>query len=234
MLVVVGGHTRNIGKTSVVAGLIAALPEFHWTAIKITQYGHDVCSTDGEPCACAPTDPAHPFAISEETDRNSGTDTSRFLAAGARRAYWVRTAAGELGHAMPALRGIFEASEHVIAESNSILRFSKPDLYLVVLDFAARDFKSTSRHHLDRADALIVIDRDSRRPEWSGVSGRLWESKPRFRVRPPQWVTEAMAALVRGRLSSSTTSPAGALRAGTGPAADRRYARAARTPSDRT
>lgn len=206
MLVVVGGHTRNIGKTSVVAGLIAALPEFNWTAVKITQYGHDVCSSDGEPCACAAADPEHPFAISEETDRANGTDTSRFLAAGARRAYWVRTAAGQLGYALPAMRRILETSEHVIAESNSILQFSKPDLYLVVLDFGARDFKPTSLHYLDRADALIVIDRGGAQPAWSGVARQLWESKPKFRVRPPQWVTEAMAALVRGRLNSSTTS----------------------------
>ena len=48
-IVVIGGHTRNIGKTSVVAGLIAALPHFHWTALKITQYGHGVCSANGEP-----------------------------------------------------------------------------------------------------------------------------------------------------------------------------------------
>lgn len=205
MLVVVGGHTRNIGKTSVVAGLIAALPEFHWIALKITQYGHDVCSSDGDPCECAVVDPEHPFAISEETDRDSGTDTSRFLAAGARRAYWVRTAAGQLGHALPAMRRILEAGEHVIAESNSILQFSKPDLYFVVLDFGASDFKSTSLRYLDRADALIVIDRGVIEPEWSGVARRLWESKPRFRVQPPQWVTEAMAALVRGRLNSSTT-----------------------------
>ena len=31
-IVVVGGHTRNIGKTSVMAGLIRALPEMRWTA----------------------------------------------------------------------------------------------------------------------------------------------------------------------------------------------------------
>jgi len=174
MLVVVGGHTRNIGKTSIVAGLISALPEIHWTALKITQYGHDVCSTDGEPCECAVADAEHPFAITEETNGNSGTDTSRFLAAGARRAYWVRTAAGQLGYALPAVRRILEAGEHVIAESNSLLQFIQPDLYLVVLDFGARDFKPTSLHYLDRADALIVIDRDGTQPEWSGVGRRLW------------------------------------------------------------
>ncbi|HLN04354.1 MAG TPA: hypothetical protein VK335_34015 [Bryobacteraceae bacterium] len=218
MLVVVGGHTRNIGKTSVVAGLISALPEFHWTALKITQYGNDVCSTDGEPCECTVADAEHPFAITEEIDRNSATDTSRFLAAGARQAYWVRTAAGQLGYALPAVRRILEAGEHVIAESNSLLQFIKPDLYLVVVDFGVRDFKPTSLHYLDRADALVVIDRGGTPPAWSGVARRLWESKPRFRVQPPQWVTEAMAALVRGRLNSSTT-PSGAAepRASTAP-----------------
>jgi len=210
MLVVVGGHTRNIGKTSVVAGLIAALPELNWTAIKITQYGHGQCSSDGEPCECAVSDVEHPCAISQETDSGSGTDSSRYLAAGARRSYWVRTAVGQLAYALPEMRMIFETSEQVIIESNSILQFFKPDLYLAVMDFGAEDFKATNLAYLDRADALIVIDRGREQPLWSGVSRGLWESKPQFRVRPPQYVTAVMAALVKGRLSSRTTSSCGA------------------------
>ena len=206
MLVVVGGHTRNIGKTSVVAGLIAALPELNWTAIKITQYGHGVCSSAGEPCECAVTDVDHPYAVSRETDDVSGTDSSRYLAAGARRSYWVRTVAGQLAYAVPEIRSIFETSEHAIVESNSILRFFKPDLYLAVMDFGAKDFKATHLAYLDRADALIVIDRGNEQPLWSGVSRGLWESKPQFRVQPPQYVTAVMAALVKGRLNSPTTS----------------------------
>src|SRR4029077_19447425 len=66
--VVIGGHSRSVGKTSVVAGLISALREFHWTAVKITQYGHGVCSANGEPCDCATAD--HSWAISEERDRS--------------------------------------------------------------------------------------------------------------------------------------------------------------------
>ena len=55
-LIVIGGHSRSVGKTSVVAGLIAALPEYNWTAMKITQHGHGICSADGEPCHCATDD----------------------------------------------------------------------------------------------------------------------------------------------------------------------------------
>ena len=79
-IVVIGGHSRSVGKTSVVAGLIAALPACHWTALKITQYGHGVCSLNGESCHCATDD--HSWAISEEKDRSGDSDTSRFLRSG--------------------------------------------------------------------------------------------------------------------------------------------------------
>ena len=81
--IVIGGHSRSVGKTSVVAGLIAALAEYEWTAVKITQYGHGICSANGEACDCATGD--HSWAISEEKDRGGGSDTSRFLLAGAAR-----------------------------------------------------------------------------------------------------------------------------------------------------
>jgi len=47
--VVVGGHTRNIGKTSVMAGLIRELQSLAWTAVKITQYGRGTFSRDEGP-----------------------------------------------------------------------------------------------------------------------------------------------------------------------------------------
>src|SRR5262250_1975439 len=96
MLVVVGGHSRNIGKTSVVAGLIRRLRDRKWTAVKITQYGHGVCSEEGKPCGCqGDADPDHPFALSEEYEP-SDTDPGRFLAAGAERSFWLRAPSGEL------------------------------------------------------------------------------------------------------------------------------------------
>ena len=75
-IVVVGGQTRNIGKTSVVTGLIASLPQIEWTAFKVTQFGHGICSANGEPCDCE-TD-AHTVAVTEERSLESGTDSARF------------------------------------------------------------------------------------------------------------------------------------------------------------
>src|ERR1019366_10199876 len=101
-ILVIGGHTRSVGKTSVVAGLIAALPSFHWTALKITQYGHGVCSANGEACDCATA--AHSWAVSEEKDRSGESDTSRFLLAGAHHSWWAPTQPGHLAAATPPLR----------------------------------------------------------------------------------------------------------------------------------
>ena len=101
-LIVIGGHSRNVGKTSVVAGLIAALPEYNWTAFKITQYGHGICSKDGQPCTARLMITAG--RSRKRIDRSGESDSSRFLAAGAARAWWVRTEQGRLAEAMPAIR----------------------------------------------------------------------------------------------------------------------------------
>ncbi|MDQ6663728.1 MAG: hypothetical protein M3Z23_05000, partial [Acidobacteriota bacterium] len=166
---------------------------------KITQYGHGVCSTGGEACECA-VEYDHPYALQQERNPASGTDSSRYLAAGAAHSYWLRTAAGELGNALPAFRRILGEAENTIVESNSILQFVKPDLYLPVLDFTVEDFKLTSLLYLDRADALVVIDRGDRgddRPKWRSVSGRLWIDKPKIVVAAPSYVSAELADFVR-------------------------------------
>ena len=201
-IVVVGGHSRSVGKTSVVAGLIAALSERHWTAIKVTQYGHGICSTNGEACGCAVDE--HTFAITPEVDRSGKSDTSRFLVAGAERSIWVRTKQGRLAEAMPELRRILTEAENVIVESNSILRFVRPDIYLTVLDFETEDFKASAQEFLDLASAVILHEsaRNGAPARWQSVSLKPVAGKPRFYVRPPQYVTPEIVDFVRARLAS--------------------------------
>jgi len=201
-LVVIGGHSRSVGKTSVVAGLILALPEFEWTAAKITQYGHGVCSANGEACDCATGD--HSWAISEERDRSGESDTSRFLVAGAAKVFWVRTEQGRLAEAMPTLRRRLGVARNVIIESNSVLRFVRPDLYLTVLDPATADFKNSAREFLDRADAVILHEAGG--AAWQSVSLKPVADRPVFRIKPPQYVTPEIVDYVRSKLASAVSS----------------------------
>jgi hypothetical protein len=198
-IVVVGGHTRNIGKTSVVAGLIAAMPEMHWTAFKITQFGHGMCSANGEPCDCETAE--HTVAVSEEREGGDATtDSGRYLAAGAARSFWVRTRQGDLSEAMPRIRREMERAENVVIESNSIMRFLRPDLYLSVLDPETADFKDSAKYFLDRADAVLAPEGVLGRPEWKGVSLKMVDGTPVLPIRPPVYVTEEVVDFVREQL----------------------------------
>jgi hypothetical protein len=202
MLVVVGGHSRNIGKTSVVAGIIRRLRSFRWTAVKITQYGHGVCSHAGEACGCE-TEPEHPFSLTEEYEPTR-TDSGRFLAAGATRSFWLRTPMGELARAQTSIRKILDQNENVIMESNSVLELVAPDVLLMVLDFSCQDFKPSSLRFLDRADACVVIDRGINVPLWDDVARGLWDQKPRFAVSPPTYMSADISDFVRSRLTLGT------------------------------
>jgi len=198
-IVVVGGHTRNIGKTSVVAGLIAAMPEMHWTAFKITQFGHGMCSANGEPCDCETAE--HTVAVSEErVGGDATTDSGRYLAAGAARSFWVRTRAGDLSEAMPRIRKEIASAENVVIESNSIMRFLRPDLYLSVLDPETADFKDSAKYFLDRADAVLVPEGVLGRPEWKGISLKLLEGTPVLPMRPPVYVSDELVEFLRRQL----------------------------------
>lgn len=197
-IVVVGGHSRNVGKTSVVAGLISALNERRWLAMKITQFGHGICSVNGEACDCAADE--HTLAISEERDRSGKSDTSRFLLAGAERALWVRTKQGFLAEAMPALRQRIAGAQNVILESNSVMKFLRPDLYLTVLDPNTPDFKDSAREFLDLADAVLLHQPSASSPQWERVPLKLVRQKPAFSAAPPQYVSDPLVAWVRQRL----------------------------------
>jgi hypothetical protein len=197
MLVVVGGHSRKIGKTSVAAGLIRKLRGHHWTAVKITQSGQHAGSREACASGCEPP-PGEPFALSEEHEPGP-TDSGRFLAAGAERSFWLRVSTGELARAAGVLQKLFQQSKNVIVESTGVVDLVEPDTFLMVLDFSCDDFKPFSLRFLDRADAFVLLDRGINAPLWDEVARGTCDSKPRFLVKPPRYVTAPMAEFVGSR-----------------------------------
>lgn len=203
-VIVVGGHTRNIGKTQLCVEILRAFPERNWTAMKITQFGHGLCSVNGEACGCSVDE--HTFAVTEERDPAGGGDTCRMLAAGAHRVYWVRTKQGRLAEAWPQVRRKMEGATDVLLESNTALNFLRPDLYLPVLDFSRPDFKDSAREFLDRADAYVLLAPVPAAPAWQGVSLKPLEQRPVFVVQADSMCPPALAGFIRERLF--TAAPA--------------------------
>ena len=100
---------------------------------------------------------------------------------------------------MPTVRRKLAESGNAILESNSILKFLRPDLYLTVLDPATADFKKSAQEFLDRADAVILHERKAQEPAWQQtslkpVTGHL------FRISPPHYVTPEIVEFVTGAL----------------------------------
>src|SRR5205823_11952476 len=138
-------------------------------------------------CGCEPGN-GEEFALSEEYEAND-TDSGRFLEAGAERSFWLRVPAGELPRAAGMVKKILAQGENVIVESNSVVELVRPDVFLMLLDFACEDFKPSSLRFMDRADAFVVIDRGINAPLWQEVARGMWDAKVRFLVKPPRYVT---------------------------------------------
>ena len=213
-VVVIGGQASGVGKTGVVCALIAAMPERRWTAIKITQCNHEntQCSDDvagAKVCDCKLDGRA--FAITEERDTAAGTDTSRYLAAGAARSLWVRTRRGHLVEAMPQMHDEIARAANVVIESNSILDFLKPDLYAVVLSPGVGDFKRSARRFLDRADAILMAapaaGRTANEAAWRYQLGELGERLawvPRFEMAQPRLLPAGFVTFAAERMDART------------------------------
>lgn len=214
-VIVIGGHTRSIGKTQLVCDLISAFPSANWIAGKITQYGHGVCAQNGENCDCAPTE--HVCALDWETHADSGTDSARFLAAGARRSFWLRTKQGFLAEGLPLLRSALQQASSdingdalpLILESNSLLQFLKPSLYFAVVDPSKEDFKDSARAALDRADALVFRGSQeafsATAPAWMHLPSRLLREKPSVYQQEGELLPQPLRVLVQRTLESPAT-----------------------------
>ncbi len=112
-VIVVGGGGRGAGKTSLICGLIRALPEIPWIAVKISSHAHGKA-----------------IPIWEEIVAGQETDTARYLAAGARRALLVTAGDAELSAIVQQILEEHPQPGGVIFESNSVLNCLRPDLCL--------------------------------------------------------------------------------------------------------
>jgi len=215
-LIVVGGHTRSIGKTQLVCDVIRTFPQAEWIAGKITQYGHGVCAQNGQNCDCAPTE--HVCALDWEKGEASETDSARFLKAGAARSFWLRTKQGYLAEGLPLLRDALAeitadgawSDGALIIESNSLMQFLVPSLYFAVIDPTKDDFKASAQLALDRAQAFVVrgggADDAAPAPLWMKLPAQLMKEKPSVIQREGQELPQPLWALVHRILQE----PAGA------------------------
>jgi hypothetical protein len=177
-IIVVGGGGRGAGKTALVCGLIRALPEIAWTAVKITSHAH-----------------GHAATIFEERIAGSDTDTARYLTAGARRALLVTAEGAALA---PVVKQILEQCrppQCLIFESNRILEHVRADLCLAAATSPFEASKPSFGMVEDHMDATV------------GLAGHDHAIDPahgvapiHFHLRSFEAISPVMCAWVRERL----------------------------------
>jgi hypothetical protein len=172
--VVVGGSARNVGKTSLICGLISAMPECPWTVVKITSHDHG---------KTAP--------IWEETQAGQGTDTSRYLAAGARRALLVTAPDGNVPIAE--LRAAIADDRWLFFETNQIQSVHRPDGVLALIGPEETDSKSSFAAVVQRADALIYTG------SYPGPTRHV-DTRPTFVLPDLQDISPELIQWMRARL----------------------------------
>lgn len=203
---VIGGNSRNVGKTGLAVSLITATRDLGWTAVKVTQFGHGVCSRSGGPCGCAVATPSCPYEISVEDGQIASTDTARMLAAGADEVLWVRVALGQLAQAMPAVWERLAGKQKVLFESNSIMDHWRPDAYLSVLQCDVDDCKASAARVASTADAFVLPPSERKEPEWDGFDWSLLDERPIFSVEPPSYCSPEIVEFVRRRMHSGSSA----------------------------
>lgn len=167
-LIIVGGQTKNIGKTTLICNIIAAFPRVKWTAVKITNHLHVLQH-------CEVVKKSAGWTICNQISTEDQSDTAKFLRSGATRALLVQTKESYLKDACTFLRLELASAAAVIVESASAAECLDYDLLLVILDPSQGDFKQSARQQLESADAFII-----RGTEFEIREGMSLPQKPRF------------------------------------------------------
>jgi hypothetical protein len=83
---------------------------------------------------------------------------------------------------MPDVWNLIRNSANTLIESNAVLEFLQPDLYLFVADTRVAEWKASARRFVPLADALVFTGGAADRPEWRAipVTRRIGAPAPEF------------------------------------------------------
>lgn len=138
--IVVGGHSRGVGKTALVAELVRAMAPRPVVTVKVSAHRHG----EGR------------VALEEHTVPDRLTSTGRCLSAGAARAFLCRCPDGRLHEVAVLVRVLSAGGYDVVIESNRMAPLVDADLTLFVASSHTADWNVSSALCLPRADALVL------------------------------------------------------------------------------
>ncbi len=157
-LLLIGGSSRNVGKTTFVVNLIEKFAKKHTiVGLKIKTiyegdsffHGKDRTPLDSE------------YRLIEEFDEELGEDTSKMLRAGAKRAFRLKVKSDAILEAFKAFKDLLKEPCLIVCESNSLRRVVKPAVYLLIKERSDENMKPSAKELEKYADKIIYTDGES-------------------------------------------------------------------------
>ncbi len=159
-MLMIGSAGINAGKTVLACEVIKKFcKSTNITGIKVTtiKAKDGTCPRGGRGCGvCSSLD--GDFCITEELRRNSSKDTSRLLAAGAHRVFWLRVMRSHLQLGLTALLSITGPDTISVCESNSLRYVVEPGLFLMVTAPNLKKWKASAQDVRRYVDKVVVSD----------------------------------------------------------------------------
>jgi len=126
-MLLVAGTGRNVGKTTFVCKVISAISNNQpIVAIKITPHVHDLCDS------CITLFRSDKLTITEETSKYLPKDSSKMLAAGASKVYFIQGADDQLEKIVEFLRVLIPENCAIVCESAALRKIINPGLFILM------------------------------------------------------------------------------------------------------
>lgn len=161
---IVSGVTSGAGKTSLAVAVIGYLRQrTAVSAAKLTvTHGERGCPHGGKGCnVCSSLGGDYQIISKSETIAQKGTDTARFLEAGASKVLWGITRDVSIGAMWEEMARSFTRNECVVIESNTLALTIKPTLNIMIVDptVSRRLWKPSATGLISSADIVVFNDR---------------------------------------------------------------------------
>jgi len=154
-LIIIGGSSRNVGKTSLCLDLISRYAQdLEITGLKISTIKPDDAIHHGTHDI---TLNGRNYRILEEQQTGGNKDTARMLKAGAKRAFYIESLEEHMGEAFAGFREIYETTGPIISESRSLRNLAIPSLFILIKHYDPALIKPDFYDYEALADLTVTI-----------------------------------------------------------------------------
>ncbi len=157
-LLLIGGATRNVGKTTLTSKIIAKFSEGNnIIAVKIKTIRDRETAFHGK--NHNPLLENEPFRITQIHTADNNSDSGKMLNAGAKYAFKIKAKSQFVELAFEKMLKLVPDKETIIVcESNSLREFIEPSLFLLILKKDSNEMKTSAKKLKHLADKIILSD----------------------------------------------------------------------------